>query len=373
MSRMIPRTRCVAGTILVAFSFAAAGIALAQAQDDPTVLEISSKYTIDRENGYTEFCIKINADRFEGMIFDVEFIGAWAPPITTPLDRFGPPGQWEWEPFGGGGWQAKTGVAMSSDADHCFRLPITSLPDPVMLKASTKLPSGNHTPIFEFVSTPPDYRSARGDVPRNFTFGEGQVAALGVLSPADVACRPQPIEDQFVLGTPRRGVLTIRRSQTGETASGRVDALGHFRAAGETSSFVGRIRGKEAIVGYRNGRLPACEQSFVGRLDLPRAGRAAPACRRPTIVAPTRARVRRSRISLRVAASCAGAPLSRWPMVVTLRSGGTTFKVGSFRTTLAPRSLVVQLGDTRPRALIVRANAGQGLAAATRRIRLLYG
>ncbi len=262
---------------------------------------------------------------------------------------------------------------MSSDANHCFRLPVTSLPDPVELKASTKLPSGNHQPIFEFVSRPPDYRSARGDVPRNFTFGEGQIAALGVLSPADVACRPQPIEEQFVLATPRRGVLTIRRSGTGETASGRVDALGHFGAAGETSSYVGRIRGKEAILGYRDGRLPACEQSFVGRLELGRAGRAVPSCVRPTIVAPSRERVRRSRVRFQVAARCAGQPLARWPVAVTLRSGGTTFKVGSFRTTVDPRRLVVELGDTRPRELVIRANAGRGLAAAMKRIRLFYG
>ncbi len=95
------RSRRVAGTIFAALTFAAVGTALAQ--DDARVPEISSTYTIDRENGYTEFCIKINADRFEGKIFDVEFVGAWAPPITTPLDRFGPPGMWEWEPFGGGG------------------------------------------------------------------------------------------------------------------------------------------------------------------------------------------------------------------------------------------------------------------------------
>ena len=365
------RSRRVAGTIFVVVTLAAVGTALAQ--DDPRVPEISSTYTIDRENGYTEFCIEINAERLEGKIFDVEFTGTWPPPITTPPEQFGPPGQWQWEPFGGGGWQAKSGVAMASGTRHCFRLPVTSVPDPVTLTASTKLPSGNHQPYLEFVSRPPDYRSASGAVPRNFTFGGGQVAALGVLSPADVNCRPQPIEDQFLLATPGRGVLTIRRSGTAETATGRVDALGHFRAAGATSSFVGRMRGREAIVGYRNSRLPACEQSFIGRLDLPRAGRTAPACRRPAIVAPTRAPVRQSEVALRLGARCAGSPLSRWPMAVTLRFAGTTFKVGSFRTTLAPRSVVVELGDTRPKVLVVRASAGQGLGAATKRIRLAYG
>lgn len=353
---------------------ALATVGVALAQDDARVPEIGSTYTIDRENGYTEFCIQVNAERLEGKIYDVEFTGSWAPPITTPLERFGPPGEWEWESFPGGGWQAKTGVPMSLGERYCFRLPLTSVPDPVSLTASTKTASGQHQQYLTFVSRPPDFRSARGDVPRNFLFGSGEVAAVGTFEPADVVCRPQPIEERFVLTTPRPGALTIRRPGTGQVASGLIDARGHFSAAGATAAFVGRIQGREALVGFRDGRLPACEQSFIGRFDLESAGRTAPACKRPTVVAPSRARViGRSRVALRIGARCAGNPLARWPMEITLRSRSRTFKVGSFRTALAPRALLVRLGDTRPNELVVRANAGRGLGAATKRIRLVYG
>lgn len=366
MRRVSPH---VAGAICVTIALAAAGIALAQ--DDARVPEIRSTYTIDRENGHTEFCIEINADRLEGKIFDVEFTGSWAPPMNTPPSRFGPPGEWQWEPFGGGGWQAKTDVPMELGKRYCFRLPTTNVPDPVTLTASTKTASGQHQPYLTFLSQPPDFRSARGDVPRTFTFGSGAVAAAGVLQPADVNCRPDPSEAEFALSTPRRDRLVIRGPGTAE-ASGRVDSLGHFTAVGEAASYVGRIRGNVVVLGYRDARRPACEQSYIGRLDLERPGRAAPACARPTIVAPTRARVvRGSRVQLRLAATCAGAPL-RWRMKITLRWRGRTFKAGSFRTTLTPRAVGVRLGDTRPSELLIRAAGGQGLAAAVKRVRLVY-
>lgn len=366
----MPSPRRVAGTTCVALALLSAGIALAQ--DDPRVPEIRSTYTIDRESGHTEFCIELNADRLAEQIYDVEFTGTWAPPSTTPPGRFGPPGEWQWEAFGGGGWQAKTDVPMELGKRYCFRLPITSVPDPVTLTASTKTASGQHQQYLTFLSRPPDYRSALGDVPRTFTLGAGAVAAAGVLRPADRACRPNPIEAEFTLATPQRGRLTIHRSGT-DTAFGRVDARGHFTAAGELSSYVGRINGRLVVLGYRDGRRPACEQSYTGSLNLERAGRAAPLCSRPTVVAPTRARViRGSRVELRLAATCAGARLARWPMQITLRWRGRTFKVGSFRTLLSTRSVGVRLGDTRPTELVIRAAGGQGLGAAVKRIRLVY-
>lgn len=370
---MIEVSRGVAGTIAVAVAIAFAVAGVARAQDDPRVPEIGSTYTIDRENGYTEFCIEINAERLQDKIYDVEFTGAWAPPTTTLPEGFGPPGEWEWEPFGGGGWQAKTGVPMELNKRYCFRLPVTSVPDPVTLTASTKTPSGQHQQYLTFVSRPPDYRSARGDVPRSFTFGDRAVAGAAFLEPADVTCRPDSIEDQFTFATPRRGQLAIRRSGTGETASGRVDALGHFTAAGEAASYVGRILGRVVVFGYRDARRAACEQSFVGRVELERPGRSAPACVRPTVVAPSRVRVvRGSRVPLRIAARCAGAPLARWPMAITLQSQSRTFQVGSFQTALGARAVVVRLGDSRPTELLVRAHAGRGLSAATKRVRLVY-
>ena len=104
-----------------------------------------------------------------------------------------------------------------------------------------------------------------------------RVAAAGVLRPVDRTCRPDPIEAEFTLATPQKGRLTIRRAAT-DSAFGHVDARGDFTAAGELSSYVGRINGRLITLGYRDGRRPACEQSYTGSLNLERPGTNHPSC-----------------------------------------------------------------------------------------------
>lgn len=366
----------IAGAVVAG---AAASLAFGQQTD-----EITAEHTVNPD-GTVTICFNVNAERFRGQIFDIDFyrpqpkfgdlvVPDWLPPADTPRERFrGPNAEWRFEPtappLAPDGWRAlPPSPPVPGEGPYCLTIPHRDkVPPGVAIQMLAT--DARHLPLKTFAST---LRVAAnpGGLPRRVSLGESAVAAVGVLTAFGPSCgRPSVIEREFTFAVSGRTV-TIRHS--GGVASGAIRADGAFRAHGETESYTGAISGKGAIASYDHTES-GCTASYEAQFALERAGRVVPACARPTVVAPTRARVARgSRVRLRLGVACAGTRVARWPLEVSLRYGGRRFDVGEFRTTAGLRNVVVRLGGTRPTHLVVRAKRAFGLPAATRRIRLVY-
>jgi len=352
-----------------------AAAAFAAGPNDP---EITAEHTVSAKIGTVTFCITVNADRLDGKVFDVEFIGPWAPGPDAAAAFFGAPQGWNWEPIGSGGWRAYSSTPMAKGTKYCFTLPLAPgqlPPDPVNLIATDDV----HHPIHNFLSTyakPPAEKGIHHalwlKVPDDglATFTLTYSACSG--SPAQFQAptifsmsRPGTLYEQSLLFLPggpnfsvsgpvfRNGAFHLRGANAGIDGAFSIDGPSAWRAAaGE----------------YRSTRLGCLETWAWSEVFDRAAGKIVETCPHTRIDAPNRVHYRHRDLRLTLALECGRTRLPRRRIDVYLVNGRKHTVEGSFRSSRKWTHLTIHLGTARPDAVEFRFKSEGFFAGTSRRV-----
>ena len=358
----------VAGLVLALACFAA--VASADGPNDP---EVTSTHTVSKDGTTVEFCITVNSDRLDGKIFDIEFLGSWAPGVNAPENKFVAPTGWSWEPVGSGGWRAYNGTTpMAKGQKYCFTLPLApgqTPPDPVNLIATDQA----HHPIHNFLSTlaPPP---AENGIKHAFWLGPTPDKGEGLFTSTYTGCSGTQellYNATVTLRTPSPGVIVFHEGQFGSTSKGRVyrNRVVHMR--GSRSGFDGAIKGKKVTGEYRYTGS-GCLKTFSASIDLDAPGKLVATCPHTTLAAPRRVRYGNGDLHLRLGLECDGEALAGQSLEVYLVAGKKKQKLGSFKTKRKQSGVLIHLGDARPNAILLRFGGNGFFARTTRLIPIAY-
>jgi hypothetical protein len=347
-----------------------AAAAFGAGPNDP---EISATHTIGKDGTTAEFCVTVNADRLDGKLFDVEFLGPWAPGVNAPENQFKAPAGWTWAPVGSGGWRVYNGTTpMAKAQKYCFTLPLASgqtVPNPVNLIATDQA----HHPIHNFLSTLAQPKTETG-IKHAFYLGPAPDEGTGTFVLTYSGCNGSLAEFQtpLELFTAHPGSFQFAELKFDGAGKGEIFRNGVFRARGSVSALDGAINGRVLSGEYRSTRS-GCLETWRVSATLGEAGRVVATCPHTAVDSPSRVNAVKGNVHLRIALKCGTATLPHRRIDVYLVTGKKKQRVGSFRTTRRKSGLIIHLDGTHPNAVELRFKRQGFFVPARRRVRVVYG
>ena len=341
------------------------------ADNDPFPPEVSSTHKYDPATGTAEFCVTVNADRWDGKFFDIEFNGGWTLGVNAPENKFKAPEGWSWEPVGSAGWRAKSDKPMAKGKPYCFKLPVR----PPLDKATNLTATDNsHHPIHNFLSTEAVRAPAPGAVKQRFTLGATPDPAEGIFGNPEGTCSsPTGFSGTYVFTTNSRSQLTIRNVTARNGVTGPIARNGVFHLRTKNEAYDGAIQGRFADAEYR--RIAAgCREQFTARFQLDRPGRVirVQPCRAPKIRAPRSVHAADNAARFPVSLVCNGEFLGGKVIDVWVRATEGRLHVGAFKTADFPFHLRLNFGNTHPTVIELIFRGGHGLKKSKHLIRVRY-
>lgn len=331
---------------LVTVALAAASVA----QDNPPGPAFASKWLQEANRLALEFCAEQIAPLPNGNpgVHGLRLNRAdnpWLPPLDTPIQQFTSPFGWTWYPDPAhNAWLASSTARTTIDQELCFTHPVTRRITPGEVERVVA-EGANGADLYYFTAQQVVPKAKRGELPVHWDLLLQDVTGF-YTSPSSACGLVRNFNTGLRISADNNFGKIVQPS-TGDTVQGAVNPKTYtFKFVGPTEVYEGGIKGLHLWASYGYTRTfggGPCTAGYLAHLVLSKPATIAPACRRPTIVAPARVPLRSiPPFRVVIGARCAGKYVSGIRVQARIRLDDGFIRLGYFRTKAAPAQVTLR-------------------------------